>query len=83
MEKQKYTIADKEFTLKFPSYKRCQTVRNLLGEDFQQIFDFAKSLEALKEMLDGDFSVINEDNISYGTVVKVSGDFFISSRETV
>jgi hypothetical protein len=81
MEKQKFTIAEKEFTLKFPSYKRCQKVRELLGEDFQQIFDFAKSLEALNEMLDGDTSVLNEDNISYGTVTNVVTGFFTSSRE--
>lgn len=83
MEKQKFTIAEKEFTLKFPSYKRCQRVRELLGEDFQQIFDFAKSLEALNEMLDGDTSVLNEDNISYGTVTNVVTGFFTSSREIV
>jgi hypothetical protein len=81
MEKQKFTIADKEFTLKFPSYKRCQRVRELLGADFQEIFDFNKSLEALKEMLDGDFSVVNEDNISYGIVTKAVTDFFTLSRE--
>lgn len=82
MEAKKYTIAGKEFTMKFPSYKRCQKVRELLGDDFQQIFDFGKSLEALQEMLEGDFSVITDDTISYGTIVEVSGDFFISSRET-
>ena len=82
MEAKKYTIAGKEFTMKFPSYKRCQTVRTLLGDDFQQIFDFEKSVLALKEMLDGDFSVVNDDNISYGTAVEVSGDFFMQSRET-
>lgn len=83
MEKTKFTIAEKEFTMKFPSYKRCQKVRELLGDDFQQIFDFNKSVEALKEMVDGDFTAINEDNISYGTIAKVATDFFISSRETV
>ena len=81
MEAKTYTIADKPFTLKFPSYRRCQKVRELLGEDFQQIFDFGKSVEALKEMVDGDFSAITEDTIAYGTVAKVAEGFFMSSRE--
>ena len=83
METKKYTIAGKEFTMRFPSYKRCAKVRELLGEDFTQIFDFTKSSEALKEMVDGDFSVVNEETIAYGTIVKVASDFFTTSREIV
>ena len=81
MDSKKYTIAGKEFTMKFPSYRRCAKVRELLGEDFQQIFDFNKSVEALKEMLEGDYSVVNEDTIAYGTLAKVAADFFTLSRE--
>lgn len=82
MESKKYIIAGKEFTMKFPSYRRCAKVRELFGDDFQGTFDFNKSLEALKEMLDGDFSVVNDDTISYGIVTEVATDFFTRSRET-
>ena len=91
MEAKKYTIAGKEFTMRFPSYPRCEKVREAIGDEFANlasgsIKDMNKFLNGCKEVLDGDFSEINEDNLTLGRVEVLTGaivDFFTLSRETV
>lgn len=81
MEAKKYKIADKEFTMLFPSYKRCAKVRELLGENFKDAFEADKAVASLKEMLSGELELITDETISFGIVMKVVGDFFLLSKE--
>jgi len=92
MEVKKYTIAGEVFTMKFPSYKRCERVREVMGEEIVKmqetgkVSDIQKFLDGMKECLDGNFDILVADEISIGQMEILTGvmnDFFILSREIV
>lgn len=91
MEAKKYTIAGKEFTMKFPSYPRCESVRSAMGEELANIAsgsikDMEKFLAGCKEVLDGDFTEFNSETLTLGRVeilITAVLDFFTLSREIV
>ena len=79
--------------MKFPSYNRCQKMRNEIGEQLNLAMtgqatavdmDLTKLISALAVGYDGDWAGINVDDITIGQVEKLSEmllDFFMSSRE--
>jgi len=91
MEAKKYTIAGKEFTMRFPSYSRCEKAREVMGDELANmangsVKDFDKFLGGCKEVLDGDLSEFNSENLTLGRMEVLTGaimDFFTLSRETV
>lgn len=83
----KITIAGKQFTLKFPSFKRTQRVTELMSNIEEVNKDWAKAKEVLQVMVEEDVNVLDEnyenDTIGIGDIIAVQNAFFQSTVKTV
>lgn len=85
MEAKKYTIADKEFTFKFPSFKRTQKVETMLGETVKTSSDWTHIKEIFQTMFEEDVNILDEnyenDTVGLSDLMGAQNDFFMMTAE--
>ena len=83
----KFTIADKQFTFKFPSFKRTQKVSEMTKDIERLGSDWQYCKELLQVMFDEDVNVLDEnyenDTIGIGNILEAQNAFFTLTVKTV
>lgn len=84
---EKVTIGGKEFTMKYPSFKRTQKVSEML-KDIERIGgDWGYAKELFSVMLEGDVNSLDEayeaDTIGLGDLLEVQNRFFTMTTATL
>lgn len=83
----KFKIADKVFTFKFPSFKRTQKITEMTKDIDRLGGDWQYCKELLSVMFEEDVNVLDEnyenDTIGFSNVLEAQNAFFTSTVKTV